>query len=171
MQDRAPAVWREPPLDVLEHLSDGPNTVYGEDLAARLGAGAQHVVEYRHLVVEGSIEARARIEPDLADIGRFRQQALPKADLRLALAHHLRVEAQRHAHVGGAARELLVPAPGLRRGRHGERCDLVPVALRDQRFMIRVEVEMTMEVDQLRQGGHLFRAVLPRLRRAARRPH
>jgi hypothetical protein len=106
------------------------------------------VFEHLLLHVERAIEARPRVETDLAHVFRLRQVFLPEWEFLSALGDELRMQAERCADVARLLGELPVAGPGLRSGGDRERVDAFPIAFLERGRMVRIEVEVTVEVHE-----------------------
>jgi hypothetical protein len=89
-----------------------------------------------------------RVEPDLADIAGARKVFAPKLDLLRVILNELRMESERGADVFCGRRQFMIARPCARCCRDRERENLSPLALGDHARMVRVEIEMTVEIDE-----------------------
>src|SRR5665213_32623 len=148
MEDELRATSRDFFLDQVEDLGCRSHAVDRQYLVAGFGAATQDPPEDLGLALHRREVSGTGVESDFADISRLVEQPLPEIDFPPAFDHQLGMQPQSGPDVFRRGRERLVTRPGLRGRRDREGEDPEPFALSDQRFEIRIQVEMTVEVDE-----------------------
>jgi hypothetical protein len=100
------AFLREVLFKHVENCRRAPHAVHRENLVSGFRASFENAAEHVLLRIHGFVKARTGVEADFADIACLRQKALPQWQLRGALCHELRMQAERSPHIVGVAREL-----------------------------------------------------------------
>ena len=132
----------------VEHLVSGAAAVDGHHAPSSSRTGRKDALEAPGLDVEMVTVLGSAVEPDFTNVTRLHEQGLKERKLGMALVGQLWVQAQCCPNPGRALRQFERATPSLGYRRDGE--DMVPAgtAPRGARARIRVEIQVTVEVDQ-----------------------
>jgi hypothetical protein len=118
-----------------------------KDLRSGKGAASQNMFEDGLLIFNGPVIPRPSIYTDFSDKAHLIDIPIPDINVLRMLCDQLRVQAECGAHVLGVFRKFIILGPSARSS--GDCQGVHPGQLRrlDRCGKIRVEIEMTMEVD------------------------
>jgi hypothetical protein len=109
--------------------------------------GFQNGPEHLALFIKTCAEFRAAVEADFANEGALGDAPLEQCAFHVPLSHKFGMQAGRRMNVSASAYPFTVLRPCLGRCRHGDRHDPFALASIDQGRGVRMQIDVTMEVE------------------------